>query len=524
MMEHSRTSTAERSALPDRPPARALDGAEGSSTTMSDPKRDRLRQALSHPSLPWILIALVGFGLRLLVSRVQSLGALNSDQAIPFLMAVDTSHGHPPLFVWGLSYGGAIEPWLVGAAMAIVGHRELWVMSGVASAVAMSAAMSWGWLTARLYGREAGLTCAVLLTFGSAVWLHWGVLDSSGYDLLILSPAIAGIGATISRTAPRRALMFGGTALTMFMSPLGSVVLLTAALAAVFAHRMRVVELGWWAAGGAVGLIPTLLSLVNGGSAIAPWASTRGVDLFIDFLIDAMPAALLVETPLNTEVGRTALTLALICFTGVLLGRRGAPRHSALVFIASTALLLLMVEVLRLQAVTGAFRYGFMLFPALAIMVCHGVASRNVRLNVTAVVIAATVIGLSVSSNGFDVKSDPHGDPQSRELIATLQEMGVKHAFGDFWLAYQVSSLSPETVEIEGLGSPRNKKWAANANAQSPVIYVLFRDGLGETTMAQYKDAWVGEPRYVGTRYAIYSVRPGRVPAKNFPISGFPTT
>ena len=86
-----------------------------------------------------------------------------ADQAVVALMArhILEGRGHP-VFYWGSTYGGTLEPHLLAAAFALFGatpavFRAFYVASGRSISAGCRA------LTARFFGRRAGLVAAAYL-------------------------------------------------------------------------------------------------------------------------------------------------------------------------------------------------------------------------------------------------------------------------------------------------------------------------------------------------------------------------
>jgi len=136
-------------------------------------ERERSRGVLPFAALAFVSAGLTGW---LLVSSRIPRGA---DQAVPALMArhILEGKGHP-VFYWGSTYGGSLEPHLLAGAFKIFGdspavYRSLLV---VLYAVFLAGTVA---LTRRFFGRPAALVSALFLAV-PPFFLPYKVLTSDG--------------------------------------------------------------------------------------------------------------------------------------------------------------------------------------------------------------------------------------------------------------------------------------------------------------------------------------------------------
>ncbi len=236
--------------------------------------RNALRGALPFASLVAAACALTAW---LIVSRrIPPSG----DQAIIALMArfIARGGGHP-VFCWGSTYGGTLEPHVLALAFALFGDT-MRVFRAVMAILYFAFAVGVVGLAARFFGRPAAIVAAVYLTF-PPFFLPYKLLTSDGAYASVAILALATLWICLSadealsrgREAPGHIARLGFVAgLGLWVTP---VTLPVAAVAVLWlwirrSETGRGASIPAWAAGLAAGSAPWWIWNVRHG-----WASLR---------------------------------------------------------------------------------------------------------------------------------------------------------------------------------------------------------------------------------------------------------
>ena len=151
--------------------------------------------------------------LRAGVLASDSLGVLDSDEAVVGLMARHALDGELPAFFWGQSYGGTLEPLLAALVFAVAGSGVLALK--LVPILLFAAAGVLVWLIGRRTIGERGAAIAVLLfAIGPAYVVWWSTKERGFYGVtLVLSLVVVLLVLRLRDRVERRDLALLGVAL-----------------------------------------------------------------------------------------------------------------------------------------------------------------------------------------------------------------------------------------------------------------------------------------------------------------------
>jgi 4-amino-4-deoxy-L-arabinose transferase-like glycosyltransferase len=474
-------------------------------------ERERLRARLPFAALVAVSASLTAW--LLASSRIPR----SADQAVVALMArhILAGRGHP-VFYWGSTYGGTLEPHLVAAAFAVFGPTPA-VYRGVLVALYALLLTSTVSFARRFFGLGASLGAAVFLAV-PPFFLPYKALTSDGayasVALLGLATSWLAFEADERLAAGRRAgwsflgLGFAaglGLWVTPATLPVAVIAFLWVALRpaprlhapALLAYALGGVagSLPWWiwnlrhawgslaarelspaagagllanAKGFFIATLPVFLGAARPHFTVDPHASFPGARAIVPILVLFLLAPALAAARSDRRLRFLVLALLALCGATVLSSRLevAEPRY----LVAGYALLAPLLGVAGAEAFAGRWRAAWAgLLGALLLSNLSGAAHARRHLE-------------DLDDSQVTGPLDP--------LLAELHAEGVTRAYANYWTAYRVTFESRETILAAPVGRDDGVRYVplqeAVAAARNPAVILLpprdacFRSALAE--------------------------------------------
>jgi hypothetical protein len=463
----------------------------------------RLRDPVSVAVL---VLVVTGVALRVWV-LVANVGVLDADSAVPGLIAIHFRHGDARAFYWGQHYGGTLES-MIGAAVLLVMRPSPALIKVIPMAFSAAASVGTWWLgRSFLPERAARLGAAVMWAApASLIWYsskaggsYWSGLALSviGVALVVRvaqSPSPTGAHATIAGLV---------TGLAWWTNPQLLYIALPIAFVVVAPLLRQRRAIGFLAIGFLVGALPWLWHNVASGwpSLHPPPQQTTAPNGYIDHLRVfgklQLPMALGLRGAFTTSwvlgvVGKALYLLVLLAGAAfVVVARR---RH--------VALRLMLVALPLVYAIWtfswfAAFpRYATYFLPALSLALALAFTARSwAVLPATAAVVALSMTGMSTLSG---VSTGPAGPDvplaSMGPLIRSLEQLDVKHAYANYWIAYRLTYESNERVVLTDPASVRYPPYDRAVRADPHAAYVF---AAGSKLVTRFHDV----ARRLGVQY-----------------------
>src|SRR6266536_3928616 len=125
----------------------------------------------------------VGLAVRVWVLRTPAIGYLDSDEAVPGLMARHFLHGELSTFYWGQSYGGTPEVTLLAAVFLVAGSSALTLRLVPMMLYALAAVVVWR-IGRRTVGEPAATLAAALFWVWPAYFVWRSTREYGYYGIL----------------------------------------------------------------------------------------------------------------------------------------------------------------------------------------------------------------------------------------------------------------------------------------------------------------------------------------------------
>jgi len=420
----------------------------------------------SRRFLPVVGIA-AGIALRIWIIRTPELGYLDSDEAVPGLMARHFVHGEFSSFYWGQHYGGTAEVALLAAVFLIVGSHVVvlelvpMVLYGISALIV--------WRIGRRTIGEPGATVAGLLLWLWPAYFVWRSTREYGYyGVLLVCGVTLVLFALRLRERPSLLDATGfGTALGVgwWSSPQIALVAVPVLVWMGWRCRRAVRYVPALVAGATVGASPWIVANVRSGWASLTfnpgftvsepyWSRLHGI------VEDGLPELLGLRVLVTRQwlpiplLGQLAFWLLLAALVAVVVRRR-----ASLELVGAIAVPFPFVAALsgytwfRVEP-----RYLTLLAPFVALLVAALLVElRLVTLGV-GVATALTVVGLVrlVDVGGLD----PGGAPLTvAPAVRELDRHGVTRAQSDYWVAFRIIFLTRERIIVAPTQSSRYRRY-----------------------------------------------------------------
>lgn len=456
------------------------------------PRPARGRTDRSHVVVV-LVAAVVGVALRA-QRLVAPAGTIDSDVATIGLMARHVRFGEFPVFHWGQAYGGSHEAVLAGLVFLVTGASAV-VLQAVTVALSLLAAVLLHAVARRALGSRAAAFATAAYLVWPAAFVWWSVKPGSDYWFTLC--ACLGATLVLQRLADgdvrHPAVGFAGVGLLAGLAwwghPQAVAVLAPVGLWHVRTFLARPLGLALAAGGAVVGAAPWLgYNLRHGWLSLDLPPAEVGYLSRLDALVEvAGPMALGLRVPYTREwlVPSWSYWALLVVLIGVGL-LRARSRLPVVVALAIPPL----VALSPLSSYVDQPRYLVFLAPFAAMLVgaTLDLAPRWVPPAGLAVLLSLTVVGLG-RMDGAGVAApyapDVHVPEDLGDLEALVDDLGVEHAYADYWLAYRLTFETEEEVLVSPLYVTRRREIDAAVRADPAAAYLFVR------TSATY-DAFAG--------------------------------
>ena len=463
-----------------------------------------------------VLAAAVGLVLRVGVLGSDTLGALDSDEAVVGLMARHALDGELTAFYWGQSYGGSFESLLAALVFAFAGSGVLALKLVPLALFALAGVLVWS-IGRRTIGDRGALVAVALFAIGPAYVVWWSTKERLFYGTtLVLSLVVVLLVLRLHDRVGRRDLALLGLAFGLGWWTNAMIAFVSVPAICWLVWRKPSVLRQAWIAVVCAALAASLWireALVNDFAPLRQ-GPEGGDDTYLDhlntFFAADLPMALGLRIPFSLEwpagevVGRL---VELACVAGVVwaLARRRGRTWEPLAVIA------LAYPFLFAFAPVAAYnlepRYLFPLAPLIALLA--GLALARHTLLAAAVCGAALVLsvsGLRSLADG-DLAAGVSGGvavpADAGPAIDALREGGARYALASYWLAYRLTFESAETVVVASTGQVRHPPYqqAVGSVPRPARVYVA---GSSEERAARPKLERDGYRRLERAGWTVY--------------------
>ena len=402
--------------------------------------------------------------------------ALDSDGAVPGLMAKHLRHGEMPVFYWGQAYGGSFEAAIAGLVFLVTGPSVLVLKLVPMLLGALAALLVWA-VGRRTVGEPAARVGGVLTVVWPAAFLWWSAKIGTYQASLVLALAALTVLLVLVDRPEWPAAWAGGLGVLCGLAWWANIqtvyILLPAVVwfaAPIVRHwrRLWLVALGF-----VIGAGPWIgFNVRNHWISLKPPAAGPGNTYqhrVWTFFTTVLPEALGLRVPFTRAwvgggtPGRVAYVVVLVAFVAaviVVVVRR--PRWGVLVLTA--ALYPFLYGLSPLSFYLDQPRYVLMLSPTLALLGAASAVWAGHRLRPSSatvaglvpaavVVVAAIVSAMALGQMNRSRSTSPYGPdvlvPASfADLDAVLRDEHVTGAFADYWIAYRAMFETDERVAV----------------------------------------------------------------------------
>ena len=418
---------------------------------------------------PIALAIAIAIALRVGVLWSDSLGALDSDEAVVGLMAKHALDGELTAFFWGQSYGGTLEPLLAALAFAVAGSSVLALKLVPMLLFALGGLLVW-LIGRRTIGDRGAVIAVALLGLGPAYVVWWSTKERGFYGLtLVLSLLVVLLVLRLRDRVDRRDLAALGFAfgLGWWTNAMIGFVAVPAICWLVW-RRPAVLRQAWIAlVCAALGASLWIREAVVNDFAPLHQGPEPGNDTYLDhlntFFAADLPMAFGLRIPFSLEwpageiVARAVELAAVLAVIWAIARRRGRPWEVLVVAALAYPFLFAFAPV---AAYNLEPRYLFLLSPIIALL-AGLVLARHALLAtaVCAIALVLSVAGLRSLADG-DLIAAATGDvdvpADAAPAIDALEEAGVRHALASYWLSYRLTFESGEEVIVASTGQVRH--------------------------------------------------------------------
>jgi 4-amino-4-deoxy-L-arabinose transferase-like glycosyltransferase len=477
----------------------------------------RARPVLSACRRPWPLLIVTtvaaGIAVRIWIVRTPAIGYLDSDEAVPGLMARHLLHGEFPTFYWGQPYGGTPEVALTAALFGVAGSSTTALRLVPIALYGVAGLVLWR-IGRRTIGERAAVVAALLFWIWPAYFVWRSTREYGYYGVLLLAGLLVVLLAMRLRERP------------------GAVD--AALLGAVFGF-------GWWTSPQIVLVaLPALvwlawrqpriwryapLIVLTACLAAAPWLvwnsgrhwgslhpyggppSSYGFRL-AGFFVDALPSTLglrvlfvrdWLPAPVLGEILFISLCIVLLA---VLLRWR-----------SSLELLLVILLPFPFIYASSPFtgdriepRYLVLLAPLLALLVAPLLTNLRVAAVALAAALGLTVVALvrlrdsgGIAPGAPDIRAPVELGP----LVRALERHHVTRAWANYWVAYRITFQTDERIIAAPTDGARYPRYNALISASERPAHV-FVAGTSEEPAQRPRLLHAGYKRLRAGDFVVY--------------------
>ena len=432
-------------------------------------------------------------GLRAYIA-LTSVGALDSDEAVPGLMARHVLAGEIPIFYWGQAYGGAIEPLLTAGVFAVAGS-EVWSLRIVPILFFVAAAVVAWRVGIRVVGPRAAALGAALWSFWP-IWSVWKSMKAHGFYGALVFFGLLFVLLTL-RLAESPGLARGVAlgvvgGLGWWSSPQIALVVLPCLVWLALRKQLRYVFA--IAAGAVAGALPWLAwNIRNDWASLEPvpgLPESTYLDHLESFFVYVLPTAFGFRVPRSLEwvfafdfvawmvYGSTALALVGAAFLAL-----RSPRRPVAI-LALIALAYPFIYSLSPHAwYADEPRYAILLVPVVCLAIGSFVARSALMTLVILSFLAVTsftgVRGLERGNVMADIAGGVKVPDDIGPLLRELRRHEVRFVIAHYWLAYRITFETDEEIIATASFEPRYPPHDGAVRGSGDAAHV-FLEGMPE--------------------------------------------
>jgi hypothetical protein len=401
-----------------------------------------------------VMGAAAGIALRAWV-LASSQGTLDADEAVYGLMARHVLHGHLTTFFWAQAYGGTQEVLLTAGVFGVFGSSTLALKIVPAVLYAVAAVLVWR-IGRRTIG-EPGAQVAAVLFWIWPTYFVWKSTRAHGFygSSLVLGLVVVLMALRLRERYERRDVAVLGLALGLGWWATPQIAILALPAVAWLLWRRPGTARGWplAIAGFLLGAAPWIVANIRHDWYSLHFGADESskVGHLHNLFVATLPTALGLRLPFSLAwlpgvVVGAALYVAAIAFFVWLLVRRWRRLEPLLVVALVFPVLYYFSPYTWLNTEP---RYLVLFAPIVCLLAASVLTTFPRAAAGIAVALVLTVAGLVqmdrhnlavFHSEGTTVPSD------FGPLLRTLDEHGVKHAYGSYWVAWRISFESKERV------------------------------------------------------------------------------
>lgn len=420
-------------------------------------------------------------------TSIGSLRTVNSDEVMATLMVRDFRSGHPTVFYWGQEYGGTLEVFALALVGASIGDRAAFHVVPILVTAAI------GLLTWRMLRRHVDPTIATIV--GAAVtffppfvpWIAGRPLLFYGTTVLLGLLMFALAGSVVSTGSRRAACALGAVAGVAWWTTFQSLFFI---IPVVFwlgwARRSgRRVHPGVLSVGFTIGALPWIVRNARTGFdslTDTPPATGSLRDRLIAQVTDGWPTTFGLRSPLTLDWLHDSLKVVAPLIAGaVVVGAVVAIRRRAAPLMALVAVLPVFA-VLQTLAPTGGYvgsgRYYLFVGVSVVVLVFVVVDAIHGRRPGAGVVAAAVVtVAMLASTTVSLARLDDRqlGPTETASVIDLLDEAGIDHVYGDYWIVY-VLAFEDDGLVVSPVSTDRQPRWTREVEAAERTAWVFWLD------------------------------------------------
>jgi hypothetical protein len=422
--------------------------------------------------------------LRVWLTRTR-LGQLDGDEAVVGLMALRFAHhGELRVFFWGQSYGGTLEPIVIGMFFRLFGTSTVVLKLVPVLFDALAA-----WLFYRIGRRitnvrvAAYAAVAFLCGPGGIVWLststrgfYWATL------VLGLAAVLCALRLLDDPDSTRDWIMFGLFAgLGFWQSPQILYFLLPAIVILVIRLGNRITS-AWIAVPAAVvGAAPWLRVNLSGSwmtslntNALGDYRHTSYIHRLIVFMGEGLGVTLGVHVNGHWRGPSFMPTLVIVLVVGVLITVALQPGRNRALLLAIIVTYPFVFALFPLSYTVGEGRYVLYLWPFLALAFMYAARRRSFQIAMLAVVVILSVASLRTIENNLRRVPDQPLPWHNTALQARLHQLGVHDAYADYWIAYPLTFQTREHIDVVPILGSRFAGYDRQIHADPRPAWILL--------------------------------------------------
>ncbi len=150
----------------------------------------------------------------------------------------------------------------------------------------------------------------------------------------------------------------------------------------------------------------------------------------------------------------------------------------------------------------ATFRYGFVVLPALCIMVAA--AADRIRLSVLLPLAAAATTAIGTAQVTNDFAASPPWDPGLEHVANYLTAHQRTHVYAGYWVSYVLSVASGERITATPTGTTRDVQYARLAAAAPDTTFVVYAGLSLDQQITTFNHSHLAGRRVTVGGYAVW--------------------